>query len=236
MTTTKTTTEKAPATKATKGSAPAVHQHLAQVLKSLKVDKNGVLPGNMGGKSYITAVDAAAAVKALFVDHGLTFLSNERLEKHEPLIHKERIVILTVVSGTYTITSLEDGSSVTISGVGDGLATGTAVSSNIASTNALKNALLRTLLITEQSVEDEAKNGVSTAPSATEKKIAAARQPRPAQNISAGDREAQTKVRTEWIETGKLSKDEANERVAAIKNAGSKTPFADLLKSLEAGK
>lgn len=133
---------------------------LAAILKSLQVDKNGVLPGNMGGKSYITASDAAAEVKRQFVSNDLIILPSEEVIKHENIVTGDRAVKISVlITGTYTIVSTVDGSSVTVSGTGDGLANGTAVASNIASTNALKNALLRTFLITEQSVEDEAKNG-----------------------------------------------------------------------------
>ena len=136
---------------------PEVYKGIAEILKSLSVEKNGVLPGNMGGKPYITAVDTAAETKRQFVANNLIFLPSEEVVKHETIIHKDRLNIAIVIKGTYTIVSTLDGSSVTVSGTGDGLATGTAVASNIGSTNALKNALLRTFLITEQSVEDASK-------------------------------------------------------------------------------
>lgn len=143
---------------------PEVYKGIAEILKSLSVEKNGVLPGNMGGKPYITAVDTAAETKRQFVANNLIFLPSEEVVKHETIIHKDRLNIAIVIKGTYTIVSTVDGSSVTVSGTGDGLATGTAVASNIGSTNALKNALLRTFLITEQSVEDASKAGESDAP------------------------------------------------------------------------
>lgn len=143
---------------------PHVYGALANILKSLSVAKGGVLPGNMGGKSYITAVDASAEVKRQFVENDLIFLPNEEVIENEHFIHKDRVSIRIVIRGEYTIVSTVDGTSVTVSGVGDGLATGTAVASNIGSTNALKNALLRTFLITEQSVEDAAKNGEPETP------------------------------------------------------------------------
>jgi hypothetical protein len=146
---------------------PHVYTALAEILKNLSVEKNGVLPGNMGGKPYITAVDASAETKRQFVENNLVFVPNEEVIKHEIVTFKDRLNIAIVIKGTYTIISTVDGSSVTVSGTGDGLATGTAVASNIGSTNALKNALLRTFLITEQSVEDSAKQGASDAPAAT---------------------------------------------------------------------
>lgn len=140
---------------------PAVYKALANVLKHLSVEKNGKLPGNMSGKPYITASDAAAEVKRQFVAENLIFLPSEKVITHENMFNNNRLQVSVVVTGEYTIVSTEDGSSVTVSGTGDGLATGTAVASNIASTNALKNALLRTFLITEQSVEDAGKDGIS---------------------------------------------------------------------------
>jgi len=137
-----------------------VYEGVANTLKHLSVEKNGTLPGNMGGKPYITAHDIAAEVKRKFVENNLIFLPRETVVKHENIQANNRLQVSIVVTGEYTIVSTEDGSELTVSGTGDGLATGTAVASNIASTNALKNALLRTFLITEQSVEEAAKNGV----------------------------------------------------------------------------
>jgi len=138
---------------------PEVYKALAEILKNLSVAKGGTLPGNMGGKPYITAVDASAEVKRQFVANDLIFLPNEEVVRHENLTVGNSLKVAIVIRGEYTIISTRDASKVSISGTGDGLATGTAVASNIASTNALKNALLRAFLITEQSVEDAAKNG-----------------------------------------------------------------------------
>lgn len=144
---------------------PEVYKAMAAVLKHLSVDKNGQLPGNMGGKSYITAVDASAEVKRQFVENNLVFTSNEEVTHHEVLVGTDqRKTVVIGLTGRYEITSLVDGSQVTISGGGDGMAIGTSVASNIASTNALKNALLRTFLITEQSVEDESRQGADDKP------------------------------------------------------------------------
>lgn len=143
---------------------PSVYGAIANVLKALSVEKGGTLPGNMGGKNYITASDLSAEVKRLFVEHGLILAPNEEVINQEIINNNNRLTIAITVKGTYQIIALVDGSHVTIGGVGDGLAIGTSVSSNIASTNALKNALLRFLLVTEQSVEDAAKNGIPDVP------------------------------------------------------------------------
>lgn len=191
---------------------PHVHTALAEILKHLSVEKNGQLPGNMGGKAYITAVDISAEVKRQFVANSLIFLPDEEVIKHETVMHKDRINTAIVIRGTYTILSTKDGSSVTVSGTGDGLATGTAVASNIGSTNALKNALLRTFLITEQSVEDASKQGDTAAPSATQQAINKARTP--VKPTAGGG--SQDKIR-EWIGADEARKGQANKVVTRIK-------------------
>lgn len=203
---------------------PHVHTAIATILESLSVAKGGTLPGNMGGKPYITAVDAAAEVKRKFVENNLIFLPRETIFQHKEVINKDRINVLISITGEYTFVSTKDGSSVTVSGTGDGLAGGTAVASNIASTNALKNALLRTFLITEQSVEDAAKNGTDDAPSATERKIAQARQtPQPAQAAArTKDAKAQAEVRA-WIGGDDARKAQANATYEKIKKDGKLT-------------
>lgn len=142
---------------------PHVYSAISKILESLSVDKGGQLPQNMGGKPYITAVDVSLEVKRQFVDNSLIYLPNEQVIWHEYIQFNNRLNVGLGISGRYTIISTVDGSSVEVTGTGDGLAMGTAVASNIASTNALKNALLRTFLITEQSAEDAAKAGVEAA-------------------------------------------------------------------------
>lgn len=188
-----------------------VYTALAEVLKNLSVGKNGTLPGNMGGKAYITAVDASAEVKRQFVENNLVFIPNEEVVTNEHIIHKDRINIRIVIKGSYTIVSTVDNSQVTVSGIGDGLASGTAVAANIGSTNALKNALLRTFLITEQSVEDDSKNGPSQPPAAVRKaQERKANPPQGQRNVSS----TQQKIVAEFIETGKVEK----AQVTAVKD------------------
>ena len=143
-----------------KYATPHVHTALGAILNDLSVEKNGKLPSNMGGKPYISAVDLSLEIKRKFVEHNLILLPTEHVVNHNSVTDAtKRITFYISINGEYTILSTTDGSSVTIGGVGDGVAMGSAVAANIASTNALKNALLRTFLVTEQSVEDEAKNG-----------------------------------------------------------------------------
>ena len=217
---------------------PHVYTALGEILKSLSVDKNGTLPGNMGGKSYITAVDASAEVKRRFVENSLVFIPNEEVISNEHIIHKDRMNIRIVIRGEYTIVSTRDGSQVTVSGVGDGLATGTAVAANIGSTNALKNALLRTFLITEQSVEDASNNG---APGGEQKATPAQRKldrARGAVPQKTTEPTSRDKIRTEYIDKGVASREEVNALTEAVKTTAKLAGvelYDEVYKRLKAG-
>jgi hypothetical protein len=139
-----------------------VYEAMLNVLEKLAVAKTAELPGNMGGKPYIEAHVLASEVKKLFVENKLIVLPVQRMVKHEVVSREGRAPHIAVaIEATYTIVSTVDGSMAQIQGVGDGLASGTAVASIIAGTNAMKEALMSTFLVSEQSVEQQAKAGVS---------------------------------------------------------------------------
>ena len=194
----------------TEVKVPAIYGAMGEVLSALRVDKNGKLPTQLGGKSYITASDVAAAVKNLFAEHDIILLPEERVIRYDALVDAhEKVRFIIAIEGTYTLVSTVDGSTAIIGGAGDGTALGASVASNIASTNALKNALLRTFLITEQSVEDEAKQGpASERDTPVNAKINAARQAVPA--VNKADSPSQATIRKEWVGTGKITGDYAN--------------------------
>lgn len=199
-------------------NVPHVYTALAEVVKAIAVEKTGTLPSNLGGKKYAPAPAVSQAVKELFAEKGLLLLTNEKVISNENLVVKDRLSIHIVVTGIYTITSLKDGSSVTVSGTGDGLATATAVAANIASTNAQKNALLRTLLISEQSVEDA--SHTEQRPSATDQKLDRARatSPKPAAKPNSG-KSAQASIK-EWIGTDESRRSKVQELDAKFKAKG----------------
>ena len=205
---------------------PHVHKAMYEILKSLSVEKDAKLPSNMSGKSYASAHSVSAEVKSKFVEHDLILYSNERMAHVEYMQNNGRTQISVVIEGTYLVVSTVDGSSQSISGVGDGLALGTAVASTMASTNAVKSALMRTFLITEQSVEDAAKNGVGDAGQGqparvtqAESKISKARQPRetPAQAApQESDAPNYRALIKGLIDAGDVTPDKVNARWAEI--------------------
>ena len=206
---------------------PKVYGAIANVLKHMSVEKNGTLPGNMGGKAYIPAPAISEEVKRQFVANNLILLPSETVVRHENLTINNRLQVAVVVTGEYTILHTEDGSSVTVSGTGDGLATGTAVSSNIASTNALKNALLRTFLISENSVEDASHAEIDTKPTAAQSKIDKARvgAARPAAKKVAevagkSLSDAKAEIKSEWIDKGVVTSEQVNAVVKEVQATG----------------
>lgn len=143
--------------------SPLIYKLLSEVVGELRANADGQLPGNMGGKAYIPAVEIANKTKALFYSKGIISIPNEQVIESQSDYNFDsttgRFATHVTTRGEYTLIAIEDGSKVTISGIGEGTNKGSSVAANIASTNAFKNAFLRTFLITETSVEDEAKNG-----------------------------------------------------------------------------
>lgn len=222
-------------------NSKAVYRALHNVLRELDVDKDGVLPGNMGGSAYRSAEALTAGVRALFVQHDLILVPQESVSHNERYEFNKRVEFTATVEGVYHIISAEDGSSVTIKGVGRGKSTGTTVDVNIASTFALKNALQRFFLVSDNKLEEEGMSDGS-APGPTKAERAAAKaavtpQPKAKPVANNGEREAQAKIRAEYLnaEEPVLTKEEAGAEIKRLKNAGDKTPYATLLASLEKG-
>lgn len=227
---TKTTTEKE--TNMTKKVYPALHKVMAE----LDVDKDGVLPGNMGGSAYRTAEGITSAVRALFTKHDLVFLPTERVIESTQEEFKNRMTYSIVVEGTYEIVHVEDGSSVAIQGIGRGVATGTAVDANVASTFALKNALQRLLLISDNREEEAAMRDGTPGPTKVERQAQKARSAaKPAPKKASPVRELQKKVKEQFIDQGVITSEQANEEIKKLKESGDENPFQTLLNALEKG-
>lgn len=150
-------------TRTPKANVPHVYTAMLEVLRQIAVTKDGLLPANMGGKSYASAQAISAEAKRLFVEQGLIFLPREREVSKKVINNNGRITVAITIEGSYEIISTVDGSSTTIQGSGDGLTSGSSVSSSIASTFARKNALMGAFMITEQSAEEAGKDGIPDA-------------------------------------------------------------------------
>lgn len=226
-------------------TTPKVYAAIHAVLKALQVEKNGELPSNMGGKSYATAEAVSNGVKNLFVENNLILEANEELVNIDtPDFGDKKSRFLVTTRGSYKAIHIEDGSSISFSGLGQGLATGTAIATNIASTFALKNALQRQFLISEDSVEREGqteqaapKQNSAQQTAAATAKPAAKPAAKPTVKGDAANKEAFTRLAA-LVNGGKFEKPAVtalNEKIAKELNTPKGEVMVELEKRLLAG-
>lgn len=140
----------------TENNTPKIYAAIHKVLGHLTVEKGGTLPGNLGGAAYHRAEDISNEVKTQLVQNKVIVEAREDVVKVEsPDYGDKKMRFMITVQGSYRLIHIEDGTSITIQGVGQGLGTGVATAASVASTFALKSALLRTFLISESGVEQE---------------------------------------------------------------------------------
>ena len=133
-----------------------IYDSIHKVLSHLAVEKGGTLPGNLGGSAYHKAEDISNEVKNQLVANKVIVEANEEVVKVEsPDYGDKKMRFVITLKGTYRLIHIEDGSFITISGVGQGMGTGVSTAAAVASTFSLKSALLRTFLISESGVESE---------------------------------------------------------------------------------
>ena len=162
-----------------KNNTPKIYGAIHKVLSHLTVAKNGTLPGNLGGKPYQTAEDISNEVKSQLVKNNVIVEAQEDVAQVEsPDYGDKKMRFMITIQGTYRLVHIEDGSSITIKGVGQGMGTGVATAAAVAGTFALKSALLRTFLISDDSVEREG-NTEQAAPKQSSAQQAAASASKP---------------------------------------------------------
>lgn len=223
----------------TENNTPKVFAAIHKVLKALQVDKNGELPSNMGGKSYATAEAVSNGVKNLFVENNLILEANEELaDISTPDFGDKKSRFLVTTRGTYRAIHIEDGSSISFSGLGQGLATGTAIATNISSTFALKNALQRQFLISEDSVERDGQ--MEQAPpkqNSAQQQAAKATAPAAPKKLTGANGEAQKRVAAK-MEDGTYDRERVtalNAKIAQSLGKSKGDVMVELEKALEAG-
>lgn len=222
----------------TENNVPKVYAAIHQVLKALQVEKNGELPSNMGGKNYATAEAVSNGVKNLFVENNLILEANETVSHVDtPDFGDKKTRFSIVITGSYRAIHIEDGSSISFSGTGSGLATGTAISANIASTFALKNALQRQFLISEDSVEREGQTEQAAPKQTPAQRTAtqAATPPAPKKATGKANQDAQLRIK-EKMSTAEEGTPYHNSNVAKMMDALAKQldkPKGEVMVELE---
>ena len=158
-------------------TVPAIYAALLAIQNEYAVEKKGKLPSNMGGSMYAAASDQFAEFKKLAQKHRVLTINQNIPSQTELREISGRAYDYVVVTLSYKLVSLEDGSSETISGTGTGIAINNSVASIIANTNAMKTAIQGFTMTTESS-EDAAKSGPGESeggPTKAEQKVAAAK-------------------------------------------------------------
>lgn len=216
-----------------------IYEAIGEILRDLDVEKDGVLPGNMGGKAYRTIESVTKGLRSELVSKGVIIVPNEKVISQERWEFTKRMNFSTVIEGTYQLVSTKDGSSITISGTGRGNSMGTSVDANGASSFAFKNAVQRLFLISDNEEETAAMRDGTPGPTKLERDAAQARgaAPKRATRAKADPKEdkAKVEIKTEFIDSGIVSKEQVGAEFTKLRNSGDKTPYQTLLGLLEKG-
>lgn len=216
-----------------------IFKAIHNVLKHLTVAKNGTLPGNLGGKPYQTAEDISNEVKSQLVKNNVIVEASEDVVKVDsPDYGDKKMRFMITVQGSYRLIHIEDGSSITIKGIGQGLGTGVATAASVASTFALKSALLRTFLISESGVEQD--GNTEQAPpkqNSAQQQAAKATAPAAPKKLTGVNGDAQKRVVAK-MEDGTYDRERVtalNAKIAKQLGKSKGDVMVELEKALEAG-
>lgn len=220
---------------------PAIFGKIATIQKEVgAIPRNGTGPAAKGGFSYIKAEDILDKIHALLVRENVITIPSIKHSKHEVNIVNNRQYINATIEATYTYVAVEDGSSITVTAIGEGSDIGSDTATRKAATQALKISHLHTFTIPNSEFDDE---GYEPA----DKQIAAPANTKPAQAISKASKvspevtELQGKVRgfiTAGVSADSVKK--IGERVTkelglASYDKNNLDTLRGIVKSLEAG-
>lgn len=159
-------------------AVPAIFGKIATIQKEVgAIPRNGTGPAAKGGFSYIKAEDILDKIHALLVQENVITIPSIKHSKHEVNIVNNRQYINATIEATYTYVAVEDGSSITVTAIGEGSDIGSDTATRKAATQALKISHLHTFTIPNSEFDDE---GYEPA----DKQIAAPAQTKAAQVVS----------------------------------------------------
>lgn len=159
-------------------AVPAIFGKIATIQREVgAIPRNGTGPAAKGGFSYIKAEDILDKIHALLVQENVITIPSIKHSKHEVNIVNNRQYINATIEATYTYVAVEDGSSITVTAIGEGSDIGSDTATRKAATQALKISHLHTFTIPNSEFDDEGYEPV-------DKQIAAPANSKPAQAIS----------------------------------------------------
>jgi len=169
-------------------AVPAIFGKIATIQKEVgAIPRNGTGPAAKGGFSYIKAEDILDKIHALLVQENVITIPSIKHSKHEVNIVNNRQYINATIEATYTYVAVEDGSSITVTAIGEGSDIGSDTATRKAATQALKISHLHTFTIPNSEFDDE---GYEPA----DKQLPTPAQSKPAQTISKASKAASPEV------------------------------------------
>lgn len=137
-------------------AVPAIFGKIATIQKEVgAIPRNGVGPSTKGSFAYIKAEDILDKIHALLVQENVITIPSIKHSKHEVNIVNNRQYINATIEATYTYVAVEDGSSITVTAIGEGSDIGSDTATRKAATQALKISHLHTFTIPNSEFDDE---------------------------------------------------------------------------------
>lgn len=149
------------------------------------IPKDGTGPSAKGSFKYVRAEDILDKIHALLVQENVIVIPSLEYTKHTTEMVNNRQYVSVALTARYTYVSVDDGSSITVTAVGEGSDIGSDTATRKAATQALKISHLHTFTIPNSEFDDEgyeAPAGKAAAPANT----------KAAQTISKASRSAVT--------------------------------------------
>ena len=125
-----------------------IYKKMAEIQKAVgAIEKNGKGPSQKGGFAYIKYEDILDKIHALLVENDVIVVPELTYYNHEVKEASNRQNLYARVEAKYTFVAVEDGSSVTVSSVGEGSDIGSDTATRKAATQVMKIAFLHTFTI-----------------------------------------------------------------------------------------
>ena len=135
---------------------PAIFGKIATIQREVgAIPRNGTGPAAKGGFSYIKAEDILDKIHALLVQENVITIPSIKHTKHEVNVVNNRQYVNATIEATYTYVAVDDGSSMTVTAIGEGSDIGSDTATRKAATQALKISHLHTFTIPNSEFDDE---------------------------------------------------------------------------------
>jgi len=130
------------------GEVGLIYSKIAKIQQEVgAIEKNGRGPAQKGGFAYIKYEDILDKIHALMVQEGVVVAPELKYYNHEVREANNRQNLYARVEAKYTFIAVEDGSTFTVTSVGEGSDIGSDTATRKAATQVMKIAFLHTFTI-----------------------------------------------------------------------------------------